>query len=115
MSSVYFGGGATDVNARTHGSSALHEAAREGHANAVKLLLKKSGIKINARDNQGLTIYIHLASYLRHSCVIESLVKKRGVHVNAEFKLYGHTSLLLECINAELCRRGQTTTGNRNH
>ena len=68
----------------------LHYAAREGHADAVKVLLT-NGATVNAKDKSpGLTA-LHYAAYRNQKDVVELLLEV-GADVNAR-DLLAHTPL----------------------
>ena len=80
-----------DVNAiiNDDGETALHVAARKGHTDKVRELLK-TGADVNAWDKHRVTA-LHRAAWKGHTDTVRELLKN-GADVNARDK-YGQTAL----------------------
>ncbi len=93
------------------GDTPLHDAACNGHEDAVDALLAKDGVNVNAADTDGNTP-LHVAVRLGHVGVVNALLAKNGVDVNAADSdgntplhyaaCYGHKDM----VNAFLEKKG---------
>jgi ankyrin repeat protein len=82
------------------GSPALNLAARWGHLEVVKLLLKKEGVEVNTKDNYYQTP-LSYAVENRHLEVVKLLLEKEGVEVNPE-DIHGQTPLSYAVENGQV-------------
>lgn len=82
------------------GHSALSLAAKSGNADLVELLLDKSTVGLNVKDNQGKTPLLHAAAW-GHLEVIELLLAVDNIDPNAKTDA-GKTPLLLAAENRDV-------------
>ena len=71
--------GITDINARSDGSTPLHEAASEGHTDVVIALIA-AGADVNAQNERGYTP-LHWAADRGHTETVRALIDS-GADVN---------------------------------
>jgi ankyrin repeat protein len=94
-----------DVNYQNDAKqTALHIAAKKGHATIITRILAVQGVKLSLKTKAGKTA-LHLAAAKGHATIVESILAKIGVDVlNAQTKKTGDTALHLAAKNGhETC------------
>jgi hypothetical protein len=82
-----------DVNARNkYGITPLHWAISRNDPNIVKLLLKASGIDVNAKEDEYGKTPLHIAAARGSPELVKLLLQKKDVNLNAQDN-YGYTPL----------------------
>ena len=72
-----------DVNKATpDGTTALHVAAKKGHAQLTSMLLRAAGVNVNPVNNLNATP-LHAATMHRRYRIVEMLVNTAGIAINA--------------------------------
>uniref|UniRef100_A0A8C6SBB2 Cyclin-dependent kinase inhibitor 2C (p18, inhibits CDK4) n=1 Tax=Neogobius melanostomus TaxID=47308 RepID=A0A8C6SBB2_9GOBI len=84
-----------DARDPIHGITIIHDAAREGYEESVRVLLAH-GVDVNVTDDRG-NLPLHLAAIKGHLSVVRLLMEKTALPQSANGM--GHTALQLAQMN----------------